>query len=349
MKELSKTVLDLVKDLGVCAAGIATVETLAGGPPSADITYVLPGAKSAISFAVPLDQGCIPAYLAKENRIDAERDNLRANVLSSGIAVWLSDYLDQSGYPSVPVSANGVLRTDTPRGLIDGLPPVSHRYLAVRSGVGHFGWSGNVITQSEGACIILGSVVTTAELEPTHPLPEDENYCNNCRLCLASCIADFMHKRDIEHVTLGGIDFSYSKRRPTGRCAPVCTASTGLHPSGKWSTWSPGRLRIPDNDDPGELRGAMLKAVGLSNQWPEVPDAGVYVLGSIIKTKRFEACSYCQLVCTPDPEERKRRYKLIVNSGVVVQNLGGSLEAVAPDEAKIRLAAMSPEVRALYE
>jgi epoxyqueuosine reductase len=58
--------------------------------------------------------------------------------------------------------------------------------------------------------------------------------------------------------------------------------------------------------------------------------------------------TYCQYVCHPDPEERKRRHKLVINSGVVIQNPDGSLEAVSPDEEEKRLAAMSPELRALY-
>jgi hypothetical protein len=55
------------------------------------------------------------------------------------------------------------------------------------------------------------------------------------------------------------------------------------------------------------------------------------------------------LVCVPDKEERERRHEMITNAGVVVQNRDGSLEAVSPGEAERRLAAMSPEVRALYE
>ena len=60
MDSLSKTIIDFLLCEGdACAAGIATVETLAGGPPSADITSVFPEAKSAISFAVALDQSLI--------------------------------------------------------------------------------------------------------------------------------------------------------------------------------------------------------------------------------------------------------------------------------------------------
>jgi len=50
-------------------------------------------------------------------------------------------------------------------------PDLSHRYLAVRSGVGWFGFSGNVITPEYGAAVILGTCVTSAELEPRTPYP----------------------------------------------------------------------------------------------------------------------------------------------------------------------------------
>ncbi|MGZ3537811.1 MAG: epoxyqueuosine reductase, partial [Thermodesulfobacteriota bacterium] len=57
----------------------------------------------------------------------------------------------------------------------------------------------------------------------------------------------------------------------------------------------------------------------------------------------------CQLVCHPDKEIRKRRYKMVVESGVVVQRPDGSREKVSPEEAKKRIAKMDPETRALYE
>lgn len=57
-------------------------------------------------------------------------------------------------------------------------PPISHRYLAIRSGIGHFGDSGNIITNEYGSAIVLASVVTDAELIPTDSLPEEENCMN---------------------------------------------------------------------------------------------------------------------------------------------------------------------------
>ena len=53
-------------------------------------------------------------------------------------------------------------------------------------------------------------------------------------------------------------------------------------------------------------------------------------------------CANCQLLCHPERDERKRRYKLLTKGGVVVQNPDGSLEALTPKQAEKRLVAMSP-------
>jgi len=81
-------------------------------------------------------------------------------------------------------------------------PPISHRYLAVRSGIGHFGYSGNIITKEYGSAIVLASVVTDAELIPTDPLPEEENYCDECRLCLSVCSSGYVDPIEKVAVTL---------------------------------------------------------------------------------------------------------------------------------------------------
>ena len=66
MDNLSQKLIDFAVTEGACAAGIATLETLSGGPPSADLTYIRPDAKSAVSFAVPLDDEMIIPFLKKE-------------------------------------------------------------------------------------------------------------------------------------------------------------------------------------------------------------------------------------------------------------------------------------------
>jgi epoxyqueuosine reductase QueG len=344
MDKMTSRIKELAECLGAAAVGFATNETLAGGPPSVDLTYVLSGAKSAVSFLVPLDQNCLEPYLKKKNRRSYELDNVRTNTLVSGISFEIACYLEQKGFPSVAQAANMVYRTDTPNGPHDEKPPISHRYLAVRSGVGHFGLSGNVITKDFGAAIILGSVVTSADLTPSDPLPAEENYCDGCRLCMASCASGFMSSEEITTVRMGGYEFSYSKRRHHNRCDYVCGGFTGLHESGKWSTWSPGRFPVPESDE--EFLPAMIEAAPAYKARPR-PEGGFFHFLMPGNKINF-TCNNCSLVCHPDKETRKNRYRMLTQSGVVIQHADGSLEAVSPDEAEDRLAAMPPERRALY-
>jgi len=257
----------------------------------------------------------------------------------------LSIYLNQKGYPSVPLTANTAYRTDSKNGIFDEIPPISHRYLAVRSGVGFFGLSGNVLTAREGAAIILGSVVTEARLIPTEPIPAEKNYCDFCRLCTAVCASGYIHGKKMVSVTMGGIEFTYSKKRHHSRCDYVCGGFAGLHKSGKWSTWSPARFPIPETDE--EFYPALLNAVGpyLKRQRPKLNVYNVLMPGDRVEL----TCGNCQLICHPDKEIRKKRYKLLVENGVIVENPDGFREAVSPEEAKKRLAAMDPATRALYE
>ena len=150
MEDLSQIVKDLVLNAGAIAVGIATAETLKGGPPSTDLKYVLQGAKSAVCFALGLDQHLILSYLRKKDHLSHNKDHARTYLQVNGIALELASFLGMKGYPSVPVASNFVYRKDTPRGLLDEMPDISHRYLAVRSGVGHFGLSGNVLRKREG-------------------------------------------------------------------------------------------------------------------------------------------------------------------------------------------------------
>lgn len=345
MEELSEIVKEFVMNAGSVAVGIVTNKTLEGGPPSTDLTYVLPNARSAICFALPLNQDSIECYLKKKDYRAHNLDNAQTNTRASGIAFDLAKFLEMKGYKSVAVASNFVYRKDTPRGLYDELPDISHRYLAVRSGIGHFGLSGNVIRNKEGAAIILGSVVTEAELTPTDPLPKDDNYCDNCRMCQVSCASEFMSPDKTVIVSLGDVEFSYSKRRTYLRCDYVCGGFSGLHRSGKWSTWSPARFRIPENDE--DFRSAIKTAAKPYRQRKWMGNVFFHPL--MPGNRGSFTCGHCQLVCHPDKEVRKRRYKMIASNGVVIQFSDGSLKAVTREEAKKYLETMDSETRKLYE
>jgi epoxyqueuosine reductase len=58
------------------------------------------------------------------------------------------------------------------------------REAAARSGVGFYGKNTMLITRRHGSWVVLGTLVTTAEIEPTPALSLD---CGSCTLCIEAC------------------------------------------------------------------------------------------------------------------------------------------------------------------
>jgi epoxyqueuosine reductase len=58
------------------------------------------------------------------------------------------------------------------------------REAAARSGVGFYGKNTMLITKRHGSWVVLGTLITDLELEPTPPLDLD---CGSCRLCVDAC------------------------------------------------------------------------------------------------------------------------------------------------------------------
>ena len=85
--ELTETLKKMALPLGAFKVGIATTETLEGGPPSADLTYVLPEAKSAVVFALAFDQSLIGPYFRKVDHESLETNKVRTTILANGIAL----------------------------------------------------------------------------------------------------------------------------------------------------------------------------------------------------------------------------------------------------------------------
>ncbi len=62
--------------------------------------------------------------------------------------------------------------------------PMLDRAAAARSGLGWFGKSTNILTQSHGSWVLLGQVITDLELEPDTPLKKT---CGACVRCITDC------------------------------------------------------------------------------------------------------------------------------------------------------------------
>ena len=339
-----------LKELGAIRVGFVTLETLAGGPEGANLKYLLPSAESAVCWAIPMQMDLIRPYLGKTNpnaRGDHEKDNIETNIKSSSMSRTIAKFLIEKGYEAASVIANNKYREDDPSWNVTLPPEISLRYLAVRSGVASFGWSGNVGIKGYGTVIILGGTITNAKLEPTDPIPESESFCDECKICTKVCAFQMFSPDEKVEITLGGQTFSYSKRINKLRCVLTCGGFNGLHKSGKFSTFSPGRYDYPEN--PMEVTRALTAAMAGQRKRPLIKDSSKgYIPASFSGGKGASSlpteetkndvvqlsCGNCQIICWGDPKETAKNYKILVNSGCVIQREDGTLEVFPPDKAK---------------
>ncbi|MHA1425754.1 MAG: epoxyqueuosine reductase [Candidatus Helarchaeota archaeon] len=332
---LNREIETFLHERGAMRVGFANLETLAGGPPSTDITYLLPEARSAVSFALPLNRELIRKFLAKETMFEAEQDDKEVNKQSTKLAKELVQWLIEKGFKAAcSPENNNVYRTEIKGWKKEMYPDISHRYIAVRSGVGSFGWSGNVGIKDWGTAIILNTVVTNADLQPTDPLPPEEGFCTACKLCVLACTAQFFDPKEKTVITMGGEEFNYSKRHNKYRCQLVCGGFSGVHRSKKWSTWSPGRFEIPEGDDESELIKVLAEAVFKYLKWPPRDPPGGF-FHPLLKDKKIRlTCGMCQKICWGNEEETRKNYNLLINSGCVLQTPEGEILVRPPEEAQ---------------
>ena len=353
-KELGRSITDYLLEKGAVSVGIATRETLQDSPPSADITYLMENGLSAISFALPINKGYILPFLAKEDRIGRERDEGETNIRARELADALAEMIRGAGHQAVGTSPNYNYRTDPAE---MAMPEISHRYMAVASGVGSFGWSGNVGIEGYGTNFVLGTTITGAKLAPTAPIPQKDGFCSNCKACVRACPLGMFSLEDETTFTLGGISYTYAARNALELCYICCGGTSGLHKSKKWSSWSPGRFEIPD--DRRVLWKAFLKMEAMRDTWPDIGGEYLPVKGYVsadskiglpdfISERLHITCGTCQLVCTGDAEENLENLKTLRSSGCVIQYPDGTLKVLPGDEAEAEFNRFPPEHRALY-
>ncbi len=342
---LNRKIEEFLIERGAIKVGFANKERLSSGPPSADLEYSLPGARSAVSFAVPFDRDKILAFLGKEDRVPHEQDNLETNYRVTEMAWDLSTYLKELGVEARGTAANLNYRKEEPNWQVTMPPKISHRYVAVAAGAASFGWSGNVGIKGYGAAIIIGTCLTTAELEPTELIPEEESFCDNCKLCVSACPVEMFEKDKEMTVSLGGMTFTHAARKTCMLCQICCGGFTGLHKSGKWSSWAPGRYTVVPEDEE-KLLNELMRAMNQYEQRPKMTEG--YKNPAFKDANLNTTCGNCQIICWGDKKETAKNLKLLQKSGCILQRPDGSLYAVPPEEAAMEFEKMDPERRKLY-
>ena len=331
---LKEEIRALAQKMGIDKVGFTTREHLADAPPSGDLDYVLPSAKSAISLAAALNKAAIRAYLGKVDQMAHTIDHKASYIKVIKASRAIQGLLRDKGYEATTSWPNFEYRKGQP--YMSLVPPLSHRYVAVASGIGWLGWSGNLLTPEYGATVTLSSVVTSAELEPDEPLEQGDG-CKNCRLCAASCPSHFISTKEEISVAIAGQTYTHNKKAPNLRCEVTCGGTNGVRESeATWSTWSYKVLDLPGpGDDEAFVRRVLEYGKDPSNRLLRIlldaenlatPD--LEHASRLIDTLLF-TCGNCMLVCWPDMKDRKENYRLLTTSGRVVKGEHGPIVARA--------------------
>jgi epoxyqueuosine reductase len=113
------------------------------------------------------------------------------------------------------------------------------REAAARSGVGFYGKNTLLITRRHGSWVVLGTLVTTAEVEATPPLDAD---CGTCTLCIDACPTDALDEpgvldstKCLSYWTQSASEIPDDYRPPLGAqvygcdiCQDVCPWNRGI-------------------------------------------------------------------------------------------------------------------------
>jgi epoxyqueuosine reductase len=169
---------------------------------------------------------------------------------------------------------------------------------AVRAGIGFYGKNTMLITRRHGSWVVLGTLVTDVEIDPSVPLDAS---CGECRLCIDACPTDALAEagtldatRCLSYWTQAAAPIPEEYREPLGDmvygcdiCQDVCPWNRGIEK--RRADAEPGeavvsladwlsaddladrydRLYVPRND-PRYLRRNALVALGNTGGDPEL-------------------------------------------------------------------------------
>jgi len=163
--------------------GVVAASEMADHPPGSRPTDLLPGARSLIGFGIPVPRG---VYQAPSHTLETvwRTQNLYYRRLET-ISLRIATLLEESGATALPIF--GCMPVDVnERGTVVGY--FNQIRLAELAGIGVIGKNGLLLNARYGSRLMLGAVLTTAEL-PTMRYPEtEEPGCPpDCQICVRAC------------------------------------------------------------------------------------------------------------------------------------------------------------------
>lgn len=111
---------------------------------------------------------------------------------------WATDYhLVINEYLKKLIEKLQIMNTDAQFSIHCDTSPLADRYMAYLAGLGFYGKNNCFISPKWGSYVVIGTILTTLELEPNTPLTQSCMECNRCiTACLGQCLGHDEFKFD---------------------------------------------------------------------------------------------------------------------------------------------------------
>ena len=111
---------------------------------------------------------------------------------------WAKDYhLVINEYLKKLIEKLQIMNTDAQFSIHCDTSPLADRYMAYLAGLGFYGKNNCFISPKWGSYVMIGTILTTLELEPNTPLTQSCMECNRCiTACLGQCLGHDEFKFD---------------------------------------------------------------------------------------------------------------------------------------------------------
>jgi NAD-dependent dihydropyrimidine dehydrogenase PreA subunit len=167
-------------EAGADDAGLVEIDRPEIADQKTDIFWLLPKAKTLISFVVRMNRENIRTPLRSIANLEFHHTTDETNEVARKIVA----VLERIGVRALNGGAVGFPMEADRWG--SKMWIISHKPVAVAAGLGRMGIHRNVIHPKFGNFILLGTVVTDAEVSE-YSQPIDYNPCLECKLCVAAC------------------------------------------------------------------------------------------------------------------------------------------------------------------
>ena len=180
-KPLDATSLkQLAREFGVDDVGFVEMDRPILDEQREDLRRALPGVRSLIAFVVRMNRGPIRTPARSVANLEFHHVGDQVNEIARRLVLAL----EERGAAALNPSMGFPMEMDKfPDGKIW---VVSHKPVAVAAGLGMMGIHRNVIHPKFGNFILLGTVLTDAEISE-YDQPIEYNPCLKCKLCVAAC------------------------------------------------------------------------------------------------------------------------------------------------------------------